>query len=165
MAFSEDFVFGHGRDELLEEMYDAIDGYDDSMPSHQVAGVLWLDQQFGLTQPDDYVLITPGLAMWLIQEVTIVGTDLQRALEEGLEEIDRRITEQPFEIKFVSPHGDEYTKGFPENIRSKTVLVRVMNEHETAKLSSIYTVRANGEFIYLPHAGSQQPRTVQDLQA
>jgi hypothetical protein len=163
MACNEDFVFGHGRDELLNQLHDEIpDAFQDDSVS-MMAALLWLDERYGLRKDGDYVLVTPGLAVWLIFQVT-VDSEVQRMMDaEDDEGLLRLTTEKPFEVKCESFEGPEYTLAYPETIRGKTVLVRVMNEREASQLSIMYTVRADGTFIYLPGIGGR-PTSVQELQ-
>ncbi len=169
MATYDDLTFGHGRDELLEQLHEVMVDFDNSDPVYLVAAMLWLDEQSGLRQDGDYVLMTPALAGWLLMAVTPTNPAIAQAMavegedDETDETLVRLTSAQPFEAEFTSPHGEEYTARYPETIRGKKVLLRVMNEAEAAKLSFIYTVRADGTFIYLNDPNA--PRTVQELQA
>jgi len=168
MACNEDLVFGYpgeGRlnDERLRQMQRVMPQFDDGMPSHLVAAMIWLDEQCGLRQEGDYVLIQPTLAGRLLMEATFVNPAIQRAIEAEDEATLERLTGLAvFEMRFNND------RDVPAPIRGKVVRLRVMTRSEAMRLSFIYTVRATGEFIYLPGFESQlvtpSPRTVQELQ-
>lgn len=178
MTCNEDLVYGYGIDDRLNELYRLMPGAFQDDPLSTAAGLIWLDERFGLRQEGDYVLLNPSLAMWFLAMVkptdAVLARDIQAAADdesegesELVQSIVRRTSEQPFEVRCESPEGDEYTQAYPEYIRGKTITVRIMTEHEMAGLSFAYTVRADGTFIYRPGFKSQlaygEPRTLQDV--
>jgi hypothetical protein len=171
MCTSEDLTFGYGIDDELNKLYHTMPGAFDDDPVAMVAALLTLDEQFNLRQEGDYVLVTPGLMMWLFAMVKPVSEKLKQAIQsEDYEACERLTTSQPFEVCFESPEGAEYTEQYPEIVRGKTVRLRVMSEAQASELTFLYTVRSDGTFIYRPGfesrlAGNTQPRTMQDLPA
>jgi hypothetical protein len=145
VACNDNLVFGRRYDDQLRRLRAALPSFDEGTASHLVAAMLWLDEQFGLRQPDDYVLINPMLAGWLLMEAAPVNPAISRAIEAEDEATLERLTGlQPFEMRF------EDDGSIPGNIRGRTVRLRIMSPREAGALSLIYTIRANGEFIHLP---------------
>ncbi|HSX00716.1 MAG TPA: hypothetical protein VLF67_00610 [Candidatus Saccharimonas sp.] len=162
MACNEDLVFGHHNDALLRRLHADLSPFDDSSATHLVAAMIWFDEQSNLRQPGDYVLITPSLIGWLLADAGPVNPEIIQAVKLEDEATLQRLTGlQPFEMKF------EDNALVPDVIRGKTLLMRIMSRKEALRLSFIYTVRATGEFIYLPGFETQlmgvAPRTTQEL--
>jgi hypothetical protein len=164
MATTDDFTFGHDRDEVLQELESILPSYADD-PIGELAGIIWLDEKYGLRKEDDYYLITPGYAGWVVGTLTVVDnpriTELMGDESESDElaaELDALVTSAPFKLKFeVNPtlevgETDEAEQARWNFVWGKTVLVRVMNETETGRLPAMLSVRADGAFIQLPNS-------------
>ena len=163
MATYGDLTYGHGLDDKLDALQEVLPNLFDEDPISLVAAMLMLDQQFGLHQDDDYVLLAPGLLMWLAMMIKPVDEALTRAIEDEDEDALRRLTvENTFEALFESPEGPELTEQYPEIVRGKKIRLRVMTEEQSTKLSLLCTVRADGTFIYCPNPDAR-PQTIQDL--
>ncbi|HEU5121526.1 MAG TPA: hypothetical protein VFT59_01670 [Candidatus Saccharimonadales bacterium] len=171
MCTSEDLVFGHGIDDMLHELHALMPGAFDDDPVAMVAALIWLDEQFELCKSGDYVLVTPGLMMWLITMVTPIDPTLAQAIDHAFDDnFVQLTTDQPFEVCFTCPDEPEYTEQYPEIVRGKNFLLRMMSQQQAESLSFLYTVRADDAFIYRPGfesrmAGHTQPQLLQDLSA
>jgi hypothetical protein len=161
MANDDDLTFGHGRDELLERLYEIMPSLDLDEAADMVAGVIWLDTQLELRQEGDYILVNPGAGAWLLMSVSPTDPQIARAVQMMDPSIEEKVSKEPFEVKFTCPEGSEHDNMFPEFIRGQTVLMRIMNETEAQRLGFVVTVRADGAFITLP--ASNEPANVNEL--
>jgi hypothetical protein len=157
MASTEDLVYGHGLDDALGAAAEQVGtNRFDEEPAITLAALIALDDRFGLSRVDDYVLVAPGYAMWLWMSLEVLDPDIAARLEMLAEcgdndpriaELDALIASRPFEVQMVT----EYEP--PPFMVGRVFRIRVMNEAQTRQLPAMVSVRANGDVISLPRGG------------
>jgi hypothetical protein len=169
MACNEDLTYRtlprtDPHDLLLEQLRTTVREEPTESPVLTMLTLLMIDQHYGLAQEGDYVLVTPGMAGYLLTEVTPLDDKLRAALaaeingseddQAELEGAEIKLGEF-YDVRIESPEDDYFTNQYPEQYRRKTVKIRIMTEPQAERLSMMYTVHQDGSFIYRPGFRSQ----------
>lgn len=159
MSVYDDLTYGHGYDEILTKLDELLPGSDADEVSFDMIKLVLLDEHLGLSQPGDYVLISPA-SVWAIAVLGVQDPVIAKAFCEDEESASasERATNAPFEVKiaynpalFESPEDcHRANSSLPANLRGRVLRVRLMRADETKKLPPMLTVRADGKVIYLP---------------
>lgn len=155
MSSNQDFVSKRPEDPMLSRMYTELPGLQpDTIPSHVVAAILWLDKARGIMEPDDYILLNASVAGWVMMEFEICDPEIEKARsaaaldtdndEKSLEDFGELVA-KPFMIRFSE------SDLVPSNIRDRQVAIAVMRDRDAEDWdrNGIYAVslRADGSIV------------------
>lgn len=136
---------------MVQRMYIDLPGLQPFViPSHTVAGILWLDKAMGIADDCDYVLVSQSLAGWLMVECDVLDPAIQvtrmlAMLDEGINEKSTEdfieLISNPFAIRFSDDDS------VPSNIRGEIVSIAVMKESdmENEYADSIFAVSMHAD--------------------
>ena len=117
---------------MIQRMYVALPGlqpYD--IPSHAIAGILWLDKARGIADDYDYVIVSRSLAGWLMMEFEVLDPAIQNAriaamldkeFDENSSDYFYGLVSSPFSIRFSEDES------VPKNISGQVLAIAVMDE-------------------------------------